>query len=59
MFIGLLAAGLLVYVVFSGFPNRNFSDSVHKNPEDILRERFARGEIDEKQYQQMKDTLRR
>lgn len=59
MFIGLLAVGLLVYVVFSGFPNRNFSDSFHKNPEDILRERFARGEIDEKQYQQMKDTLRR
>lgn len=50
-----IAAGVLIYYLF-------FKDSKttsHSAAEEILRQRYVNGEIDEAQYNRMKETLRK
>ncbi len=57
---GLLA--LIVWAVVRVFPgqqdNANFSGTPAKPAEEILRERFARGEIDAEEYERSLEVLR-
>jgi putative membrane protein len=52
LFIGI--AVLIYYLVNNG----NVTLPGKKSAEDILKERFVKGEIDEKAYLQMKETLK-
>ncbi|WP_207740811.1 SHOCT domain-containing protein [Alkalibacter mobilis] len=56
MFIGLILIGVLIYFLATG---DNFSTVVKKNnnAEELLKERFVRGEIDEETYYRMKRVL--
>jgi putative membrane protein len=38
-------------------PKADFQQPMPKSPQDILRERYARGEINQEEYQQMQATL--
>ncbi len=55
---GLLA--LLVWAIARVFPNRNSErqEPGRESAEEILRSRFARGEIDAEEYENSLDTLR-
>lgn len=58
MIIGLLAIGFLVYYLMDGKNKVNFTGGGRSHAEEILERRFVTGEIDEKTYLQMKETLR-
>ena len=58
MIIGLLAIGVLVYYLMGENGDKGFSTLKRSRPEDILKERFANGEIDEVQYLQMKQAIK-
>ena len=55
MIIFWLGAGFLIYYLFK---NGSFNTPAGKNPEELLKERFVNGEIDEATYLQMKETLK-
>ena len=59
--IGLLVMGVIVYVLWTAFTGQS-SDSQrradhHDDPMQVLRERYARGEIDEETFQKRSRTL--
>ncbi|GAA0178289.1 hypothetical protein SH2C18_13660 [Clostridium sediminicola] len=54
-----LAVGFLVYSLVTNNDSKNLYRSDSKSPEDILRERFVKGEIDEETYKKMMQTLKR
>lgn len=61
MLLGMVAFwGLVVWAVVVLFRDARSGDvrPVHRDPLDILDERFARGEIDETEYQARADVLR-
>lgn len=47
-------AGWLIYRLFRGWSRNRGRES----PEEVLRERYARGEIDRATYQRMREDLR-
>ncbi|MDP3305626.1 MAG: SHOCT domain-containing protein [Erysipelotrichaceae bacterium] len=51
----LIAIGVIAYFVFVK-DSKGYTSS---NAEEILKRRFVNGEIDETQYNRMKETLRR
>jgi putative membrane protein len=51
-------AGLVVWLVRSGSPATAGPTGTGSRPEEILRERYARGEITREQYDQMRRDLR-
>lgn len=58
----ILVIGIIVLVVaaiacLGRFGERRSNDSTHPEPIDILRERFARGEITEDEFLEAKRTL--
>ena len=56
MLLPIVVIGLVLYYGFRGtgnLPNFNKSD-----PNELLKERFVKGEIDEQTYLQMKETLK-
>lgn len=55
----LLLVGVVIYFLVINKNSTNFKFSGRKTSEDILKERFANGEIDEETYLKMKETLRR
>lgn len=56
----LLVIVILVWVYYStNRNNTNLLSDKRKDPEEILQDRFAKGEIDESTYLQMKETLRK
>ena len=60
MIIGLLAIGFLFYYLMDGKNKLNFNGGGggRSHAEEILERRFVTGEIDEKTYLQMKETLK-
>ena len=59
MLIPLLLIGLIIYAVYQLGTSKKSDDIFSKSPEDILGERFARGEISEEEYRKMKDALKK
>lgn len=59
MFGGLIIIALLVYFIMQRNDGNAFNSSsrVGQTPIDILKERFARGEIDEEEYERKKRML--
>lgn len=56
----LLVIVILVWVYYSTNKNNTlFSSEKRKDAEEILQERFVKGEIDESRYLEMKETLRK
>lgn len=55
----LLVVGVVVYFLVANRNGSNIRFPGRKTPEDILKERFVNGEIDEETYIKMKETLRR
>lgn len=50
-----IAAGVLIYYLFF----KDTKGSSHSAAEEMLRQRYVNGEIDEAQYNRMKETLRK
>jgi len=56
---GLLFMGLLVYLVVSLINNNGtFNNTRRDNPLEILKERYARGEISESEYEEKRKLLK-
>jgi putative membrane protein len=60
VFWGLVIAGIVLLVRYLGGSNQGGPrpDRGHSSAEDILAERFARGEIDEDEYSRRRQLLR-
>ncbi|MBE0451597.1 MAG: SHOCT domain-containing protein [Clostridia bacterium] len=56
MFIGVIIIGLIFYQLY-GNPMKGHTAQSGTNAENILKERYIRGEIDEETYKRMKDTI--
>jgi len=52
----IVAAGIFIYKLTSD-GRRNSNKTINSNAIDILKERYAKGEIDEEQYRKMKDNI--
>jgi len=60
MIIFIVLIGVVLYYAFEGKGNIDIFDQKHKNDSnEILKEKFVNGEIDEKTYLQMKETLKK
>lgn len=55
-----LVTGLVIYYIFFNENSISRTGSIlsKESPEELLKRRFATGEIDEKTYIQMKETLK-
>lgn len=56
---GLLFMGLIIYLIISFFNNGTFYNIKNDNPLEILKERYARGEISEEEYVEKRKILKR
>ncbi|AHM57220.1 hypothetical protein EAL2_c19390 [Peptoclostridium acidaminophilum DSM 3953] len=59
MLIPLLLIGLIIYALYQLGSSKRSDEVSSKTPEDILAERFAKGEISEEEYNRMKATLKK
>lgn len=59
MLIPILLIGLIIYAIYKLGTSTRSDVSSGKKPEDLLAERFAKGEISEEEYNRMKDALRK
>lgn len=58
MIIPIIIIGIVVFVVYKPMQNNNIKDAgARDNSLDILKERFALGEINEDEYNHKKDLL--
>ena len=58
MIICLIIMGIVIFVIYKLLKNNNISDIGDRDKSlDILNERFARGEINEDEYNQRKNVL--
>ena len=58
MFIPIILIAVVIYLVYKQSPSSNFKNIVGRdNPLDILNERYARGEINEEEYNHKKSVL--
>ncbi len=57
MIILVVVVGLVLYYGFNG--NGKLPSFQKNDPNEMLKERFVNGEIDEQTYLQMKETLKR
>ena len=58
MIIPIIIIGIVVFLIFSQFSNNDIEDiRAGDNSLDVLRERFARGEINEDEYYNKKNIL--
>lgn len=57
MFLPIIIIGLVLYYGFNG--SEKFPVSKKNDPIELLKERFVRGEIDEKTYDQMREVLKK
>lgn len=60
MFLGLIAVGIIIYLLFR---NKNYKPFQSANEtfsaQEILKQRLAKGEIDEDTYNNLKDKISR
>ena len=54
----LIIAVLLVYVILRGMKGDRSGTSFHETPLDILKKRYARGEITREQFDEIKNDLK-
>ena len=59
VFWGLVIWGVVAVARSANQPARHNLDTPPRDPEQILRERFAQGEIDETEYEHRRQVLRR
>lgn len=59
VFWGLVIWGVVTVARSVNQPARHTSDTPPRDPEQILRERFAQGDIDETEYEHRRQVLRR
>ena len=52
-----IVVGVLVYLLVRGFGTNDFGSTSHETPLDILKKRYARGEITKEQFDEMKKDL--
>lgn len=58
MIIPTILIGVVVYVIYNQLQNNSVKDiRIRDNPLEILNERFARGEINDEEYNNKKDLL--
>jgi len=58
MIIPIIIIGIVVFLIFSQFSNNDIKDiSAVDNSLDVLKERFARGEINEEEYYNKKNIF--
>lgn len=57
MFVFPVLIGVLLYFMYRSINDRNLNTD--KSAEEILKERFVNGEIDEATYTHMKETLKK
>ncbi|HHX62204.1 MAG TPA: hypothetical protein GX707_16065 [Epulopiscium sp.] len=56
----MILIGVIGLVLYYGFQDTGNGSNVHRNdPNEMLKERFVNGEINEQTYLQMKETLKR
>lgn len=53
----LLFVGVIIYFLVVRTGSSSFKFTGRKSPEDVLKERFVNGEIDEETYKKMKKTI--
>ena len=53
----LLFVGLIIFGIYYIFSGRTISEPEKRSPLNIIKERYARGEITKKEYDQMKREL--
>ena len=58
MILTFLLLGFVIYYFVANKDVQNFKLSNNKNPEEILRERYVNGEIDEDTFKSMKEVLK-
>jgi len=58
LFWGLIIAGIVALVRYAGRGQGDVRVPSQRTPQDLLAERFARGEIDEQEFQHRSDLLR-
>lgn len=58
MIIGVIILGFLIYALV-GKGEVNLGDIGKSSPENLLKERYVNGEIDEEKYLKMKETLKK
>lgn len=58
MIIGIIGLGVLMYYLLANEEKGRVLFSGKSSPEELLKQRFVKGEIDEKTYLQMKETIK-
>lgn len=58
MIIGFIGIGVLIYYLLTNKENGKILFSGNISPEDLLKQRYIKGEIDEKTFLQMKETIK-
>lgn len=55
--IGIIVLIVIIWLAAKGFNSSNRSEKPQKTPLDILKERYARGEIDKQEFEERKKDL--